>query len=320
MASASPHKAKGAELDLILARWENRYELRQLTKTLPRSLIAAALVSLVLGTVGYLQFRLRAEQLALIAAALCGCGFVLNLITTLLFPRPRQVSARYFDIEFGLQERISTALELLSGRILTHPEIEASQIADALAAARQINAREAISLDFRTREIAVLLLLVLALALMIMVPLITGQTFTLDTPSPAVEAAEQDVREIIETIAKDTDLDDIDRRELLDALEIALERLQEEDISEEEAFAAMSQLQAQLEEIENELADTIELDQSALGSGCRSFAEFHPAIRDGKRRRRLRRASAGRSGESVTSPGATGARSAANEPGRSASR
>ena len=53
-------------------------------------------------------------------------------------------------------------------------------------------------------------------------------------------------------LPKTTDLDDIDRRELLDALEVALERLEEEDISEEEAFAAMSQLSAEIEEIENQ--------------------------------------------------------------------
>ena len=212
----------------------------------------------------------------MINGGLLGLSFLLNLIHTLLIPRSREEQARYFDIMFGLRERMSTALELLSGRIITHPEIEARQIADALIHARRINAREAIALDFRPRELALLLILLLALSATILLPLITGQLPILEAPSPAIEAAEEDLREIIEAVAVDTDLDDIDRRELLNALEIALERLQEEDISEEEAFAAMSQLSAQIEEIQNELGETIELDQSMLEAAAEALSDFIP--------------------------------------------
>ena len=86
MQSESPHKNKGAELDLILARWENRYEMRQLSRTVPRSLIAAALLGLVACAVGYLRLGWQPEQLALICSGLLGLGFVLNLVRTLLFP------------------------------------------------------------------------------------------------------------------------------------------------------------------------------------------------------------------------------------------
>lgn len=276
MAFLSPHKNKAAELDLILARWENRYELRLLSKTVPRSLIVAAIVCLVVGVVGYLYFRLRAEQLAALSGALFAGGFILNLVTTLVFPRSPGERARYFDIEFGLRERLSTALELMSGRLQTHPEIESRQIADALVHARQIDAREAISLDFRRRELMLLGVLLLAVLVMIVIPLITGQYPIVATPSLAVEEAAEELREMIETVAKDTNLDEIDRRELLDALEIALERLEEEDISEEEAFAAMSQLQAQIEEFENQLEDTIELDQSKLEAAAEALKDFIP--------------------------------------------
>lgn len=276
MAFLSPHKNKAAELDLILARWENRYELRLLSKTVPRSLIVAAIVSLVVGIAGYLHFRLRAEQLAVISAALFAGGFLLNLVKTALFPRSPQERARYFDIEFGLQERISTALELMSGRLRTHPEIESRQIADALVHARQINARDSIPLDFRPRELTLMCVLLLAALLMIALPLLTGQYPVAAAPSVTLEEPIEEVREIIETVAKDTDLSDIDRRELLDALEVALERLEEEDISEEEAFAAMSQLSAEIEEIENQLEDTIDLDQSALEAAAEALKDFFP--------------------------------------------
>ncbi|MDE2950836.1 MAG: hypothetical protein OXT68_08710 [Chloroflexota bacterium] len=277
MNSETLHKNKAAELDLILARWENRYELRLLSKTAPRSLIVAAIVSLVVGLAGYLHFRLRAEQLAVISVALFAGGFLLNLIKTAIFPRSPQERARYFDIEFGLQERISTALELMSGRLRTHPEIESRQITDALVHARQINARDSLPLDFRPRELTLMCVLLLAALLVIALPLFTGQYPVAAAPSAALEEPIEEVREIIETVAKDTDLEDIDRRDLLDALEVALERLEEEDISEEEAFAAMSQLGAEIEEIENQLEDTIDLDQSALEAAAEALKDFFPA-------------------------------------------
>ena len=276
MDNAQLHKNKATELELIVDSWERRHEWRLLSKTAPRSLIIALLLSLVVGAVGYFRFGLAAEQLALISGGLCAVGGVLNLLYTLLFPRSLPVRAQYFDLQFGLQERVSTAFELMHGRIRTHPEIEAKQIADALDHARAIDPKSQITMDFRSRELAALFFLAIAMVVMVLLPTIVGDDFITDGPSAAVEAAEEDLREIIETVAKDTDLADIDRQELLDALEIALERLQEEDISEEEAFAAMSQLQSQLEELENRLQDTVELDQSALEAALEALEDFIP--------------------------------------------
>ena len=163
MQNASPHKAKASELELIVDRWEQRYEWRLLSRTVPRSLIAALLISLVAGAVGYLRFRLAAEQLALIAGGLCALGGVFNIVYTLVFPRSLVEKARYFDIEFGLRERVSTAFELMHGRIKTHPEIEARQIADALAQARAVDPSERIAMDFRPRELGTLCMLAAAM-------------------------------------------------------------------------------------------------------------------------------------------------------------
>ena len=274
METASPHKAKATELELILDRWEQRYEWRLLSRTAPRSLIVALLTGLVIGAVGYLRFRLAAEQLALITAGLCALGVILNVLYTLVFPRSLAEKARYFDIEFGLRERVSTAFELMHGRIKTHPEIEARQIADALVQARAIDPSERIRMDFRPRELGLLVVLVIAMVGMVLLPALAGEDFLPDLPSAAVEAAKEDLSEVIEAVAKDSDLDDVDRQELLEALEIALERLEEEDISEEEAFAAMSQLQTDLEALQNELGDTIELDQSTTEAALEALEEF----------------------------------------------
>ena len=270
------HPSESAQLHALLSRWEHHHKRRVLSRTLPRTLMAALVISLIFGIIAYIRFRWPVGDFARAAAVICGGGVLVSLLHALLFTRPRLTQARCFDLEFGLQERVSTALELLEGRIQTRPEIEAAQIADALAQAGQIDAREKIRPDFRRREWLALLILLAALLLLIAVPLLVGEELIPAGPSAAVQAAQDDVRDIIESIATDTSLEDIDRQALLNALEIALERLQEQDISDDEAFAAMSQLTSQIEDIENPLQDAIDLDQSALEAALEAMENFRP--------------------------------------------
>jgi hypothetical protein len=267
-------KAKRTELDNILTLWENRYKLRVLSKNLPRAIIVGLFISMAIGLVGYSQWFLLAQNLAIITLASCGLSGLVIVLYTQFFPRHRQSAAQFFDIEFAMQERVSTAFELLDGRIQTHPDIEAMQIADTLRYAHEIDPQTDIEMDFRQREIIILGVLLVSMLAMILIPLIVGQRLPSENPSAAVRAAQEDVHEIMETIATDTDINEIDREELLNALEIALERLEEEDISDEEAFAAMSQLESQIDEVEHELQEALELDQSALDSAEESLSEF----------------------------------------------
>ena len=273
---ASSRQSQTAELDAILAGWENQYKRRSLSKTWPRAMMGALFISLAFGIIAYARFRWSARDLALMTVAICAISGFASLLHSALFTRSRLARARYFDLEFGLKERVSTALELLEGRIQTQPAIESAQIADALAQARQIDARDKIALDFRRREWMALLVLLVAALLMILVPLLVGQDLIPAGPSPAVQAAQEDVREIIETAATNTSLEDMDRKALLNALEITLERLQAEDISAEEAFAAMSQLESQIEDIENALQDGLDLDQSSLEAAAQAMEAFMP--------------------------------------------
>lgn len=267
-------KSKRSELSNILTGWENRYKLRVLSRNLPRAIIVGLLISIVIGMVGYSQRLLLAQNLAVISLAITGMLGLVVVLYTQLFPRPQETAARYFDVEFGLQERVSTALEILDGHIRTHPDIEAMQLVDALQSANKIDPKLDIEMDFRGRELFALIVLLLGVLAMIVIPLIVGQSPITENPSAAVVAAQEDVEDITETIATDTDLEQIDRDELLNALEIALERLEEENITDEEAFAAMSQLESEISEVENELQETLELDQSALEEASEALGDF----------------------------------------------
>lgn len=265
-------KAKRNELDSILTVWENRYKLRVLSMMLPRAIIVGLLISIGIGLFGYSQRLLPAQTFAVMTLSICGLSGLGVVLYTQFFPRQRQAAAQYFDIEFHLHERVSTAFELLDGRIQTHPDIEAMQIADTLRYAHEIDPQADIQMDFRQREILFLGILGVVALAMLLVSLIFGQTLSAEDPSAAVLAAQEEVLDITETIATDTDINDIDREELLNALEIALERLEEQDITDEEAFAAMSQLESKIDEIQQELQDTLELDQSALEAATESLS------------------------------------------------
>lgn len=272
----SNSKTKRSELDTLLSAWESRYTLQLLSKNLPRAIILGLIISMVVGVIGYSQRLFLAQNLAVMTLAITSISALGAVLYTQLFPRPRHVSAQYFDVEFGLKERVSTALELLDGRIQTHPELESIQINDAITHASEIDPQDSIEMDFRRIELIALAVILLGVLAMIIIPLLVGQDLPTESPSPAVRAAREDVRDITEAIATDTDLDDIDREELLNALEIALDRLEEEDISDEEAFAAMSQLESQISEVENELQDSIDLDQSGLDAASEALSEFTP--------------------------------------------
>ena len=277
MASSSvTSKSKYSELETLLSTWEGRYRLRVLSLQLPRAVMIGLALGVVIGVIGYSQQILLAQNLALIVL-----GVVIGLGTLLiayvqLFPRSRSVSARYFDLALGLQERLSTAFELLDGQIQTHPELESVQIADALSHARTVDVRDAVVLDFRPREYLLLMTLLLVVLGMIVTPLLLGQDVIVQTPSPFVQQAREDVRDMIETVATDTDLDPVRRDDLLESLDIALERLEEEDLSEDEAFATMSQLDAKIESVENRLIQEADRAQSALEAADQAFSDFKP--------------------------------------------
>jgi hypothetical protein len=233
-------------------------------------------LGVVIGVIGYSQRVLLAQHLAVIVLGLVvGLGAVL-IAYVQLFPRSRAVSARYFDLALGLQERLSTAFELLDGQIQTHPELESVQIADTLSHARTVDVRDAVALDFRPKEYLLLMALLLMVLGMIVAPLWLGQDVIVQTPSPLVQQAREDVRDMIETVATDTDLDPVNRDDLLESLDIALERLEEEDLSEDEAFATMSQLDAKIEAVENQLIQETDRAQSALEAADQALSDFKP--------------------------------------------
>src|SRR5690606_31949899 len=106
-----------AELNGLIQRWDRRSRWQQTVYWLPRSLV----LGLVAGSALLLFARVMpmppTQQLLVLTAALVGVAVAVMLAIIWLRPHPTLANARRFDLEFGLGERISTALELIEGQI-----------------------------------------------------------------------------------------------------------------------------------------------------------------------------------------------------------
>jgi len=156
-----------ADLSPIFDAWLRWLRLRRAVDGALRGLLFGLALSLCVGLVGLFQTRLlRSEFLALVGTALVIFP-VAGALLAALWPLRRIDAARYFDRVFGLQERISTALELHSpGRKDKVPaELVRQQLDDAVAAAKRIRPSQSLPLRLQTREGLLSLILVALLAL-----------------------------------------------------------------------------------------------------------------------------------------------------------
>jgi len=86
------------------------------------------------------------------------------------FGHPVARSARYFDLRFGLKERVSTALEIAGGAIEASPLLAERQLNDTTAIVSRVRPRAYLPLRVRWGE----LVIVVALAIVFAILLLTG--------------------------------------------------------------------------------------------------------------------------------------------------
>ena len=244
----------------LLSGWDRRLRLQQSVVWVPRGLIGGLAVAIVLAVAARLRPLLLQEQLvtaALIAAAI---GIVAVLAVIWLSRRDALRMARRFDSLFDLKERVSTSLEMATGRARSpNPEITERQLDDALTRAKSINPAAYLPLRLVLRDVALLLGLIVALALLIL----------LDNPQSVALAQQQEIQNVVQNqvdnlenlrdaVAQNNELDEQTREDLLQALDQALEELSQQDVSQEEALATLSDLAENLQQV----ADGPQIDQT----------------------------------------------------------
>src|SRR5258708_12516927 len=156
------------QLLTVISRWDLRLRFTQLAIWLPRGLAAGLAGGLIVSMISRLRPWLQSQQILVVALVAAAVGIVIAGLVVLLKPRSAMDKARYFDKLFGLKERSSTALELTNGLIKAPAYFAALQAQDAIAQAKNVNARGYLTVRWRSNE----LVSVLALAVVFLISLV----------------------------------------------------------------------------------------------------------------------------------------------------
>ncbi|MCB9420988.1 MAG: hypothetical protein H6667_14395 [Ardenticatenaceae bacterium] len=236
-------------------QWHGRSRLRDALIWLPRGLLAGLLVGVVVATVARLRPFLDNNEVGYVAV---GLGIVGLLVSSIVFLMQRSTlvqQARFADRQFGLKERVSTAVEIHEGRLTVSDTLAEQQLADTLAAIRPVDAKRDLPLRLNRRD---WLVLGTAVALLIAAVLLPNPQTAELLKRRAVTQAIEDQIEALETlqeeIQQNPDLTDEQQEQLLDPVENALQQLEAGNLSQEEAVAVLSEAEADLKELSSNLS------------------------------------------------------------------
>jgi hypothetical protein len=257
-------------LNAIIQRWDRRLRVQQTLAWFARALIPGLALGVAVGVISRLRPWLTNTEVLWVAVVVVWLG--IGVLMAFVWGRARASvdAARRFDVTFGLKERVSTALELIDGRIQADPALTDLQVRDALIQAEDVDARAGLPLALRREEWGVALALALMLAVLVVVPNATADNVAVDPERDAiVEQVIAQVEDTIATVATDPTLDDATREEILDALEVDMRELQNEAITADEALATARDV----EEIVRDQANQMELDRDGAFDAVRSAVE-----------------------------------------------
>jgi hypothetical protein len=255
------------DLDTFLRRWARRLRWVESLEWGPWG----AAVGLALTGLAALAARLwpilMARQLAAMAGILLSVGAAGALTVVWLRPRTTLRLARIFDRRLSLAERLSTAVEIETGRLRAEAGMADAQLANTIHAAQRVDYQSLLPL--RLPRWALLTTGVLALVLVCALVLPNPQESVLlqrEAIRTAIEEQIEDLEEVKEQVAEAEGLTEAEREALLDELEEAIENLKEGWEKPEEALAALS-------EAEQELAKLQDPDAAGLEEGLQQAGE-----------------------------------------------
>ncbi|MEO8610179.1 MAG: hypothetical protein ABI690_19955 [Chloroflexota bacterium] len=275
MATQAIYQVRRGELHQLVRGWDRRLRLQQVFTWLPRALLPGLTIGIAIAVVSRLRPWLQSGQVLLATGILLALGFVAMLAAVWLWPRPSLTAARRFDRLFGLQERVSTALELIDGRIHADDALVALQVDDAWQKARGVRASESLPLTWRWREWSGIILVALVLALLLIIPNPQEEKIAQDSAQrAAIDSAADQLRQITQDVAADAALEPEKRDQLLQALQTSTNVLQQPNVTPEEAFASLSDAQSALQEKADDLNQQANSGQAGLQAASDSLRNF----------------------------------------------
>ncbi len=250
----------------LLRRWSLRLRLVESARLALWGAVVGLMVGLFLAGVARLTPLLWRRQLIGSALLVAFLGVLGGVSYAWLRPRSLIQLARTFDRRFDLAQRLTTAVEVASGRLRAAPEMAAAQRRDTFAAAAHVDPRTALPLRPPRRALIALAALIAVLTVLLWLP--NPQEAVLERRA-AVQAALEEQVEALEAaqkrLASDESLTEAEREALLAALEEAMSALQAPGATPEEAVAALS-------EAEQALAPLRDVDAAAVRRGLERVA------------------------------------------------
>jgi hypothetical protein len=248
--------AETDQLNRHVDRWVRRYRVQRAVRWALRGAALALALALAITLIAIWRGLLLQSEFLAVAIGLTLIGLIGAVAAGFVWPAyaDRLAAARRFDRDFGLRERISTALEL--AQVDRSPgEIGQLQLQDAVASARHVNVRQ--QLPLRIKRVDALFTAVLLIAVIIVVW--RGESFfqlaaqtRMVQQTIAQEVAK--VEELRQQIAADRMLTEEQRREMLEALKATQQQLKEAQ-SLEQATAVLTQGEKQFESLMNTKAE-----------------------------------------------------------------
>lgn len=163
--------------------------------------------------------------------------------------------ARAFDQRFGLQERTSTALEISEGRLSVRNDLLRNiQRRDAERITESIDARRLMPLRISRRDAIASLIFLIALVVAILLPNPQQQALAQreqlrQTLAQQIEQLEQAKQMIVNSA-----LSDAQKQAAVRALDEARRKLEDPNVTPEEALAAINEAQSQLDALNDQAA------------------------------------------------------------------
>lgn len=246
-------------LQRALRGWDARLRLQQSVDWLPKGLLTGALLAFAVALAARLWPLMPRQDVIVLGIVLVVLGALGALVGVWLWKRTPFQLARRFDVLFGLQERLSTALELGHGILPTESQVLAHrQLDQALRVAGRIDPAQFIPLRPERRASmwwGSVLAALLASALVIFLPNPQEQVLAQQAEvEQAITHALEELEHLREQAIADPSLTPEQQQAVVQALDEAIRTLEQPGVSQEEALAALDAAQQELRDLSEQFA------------------------------------------------------------------
>src|ERR1041384_5608279 len=151
------------DLSQTLNSWTRRFRLQRALTWALRGFITGLALSLVFGLSELFQAKLlRGEFLTMVISFSLLTPIIAGTLAFCWSIPPRK-AARYFDLRFHLEERLSTALELVQQPGQVPSEMIQRQLQDTISASQRVDLRRDLPLRYKVQEGVIALFLIASL-------------------------------------------------------------------------------------------------------------------------------------------------------------